>query len=180
MRLNPNNTIIMVIDIQEKLYPVINGREELLSNTIHLLKGAALLKVPVILTEQYPKGLGKTVSEIAELLPDAQAFEKVTFSSLGNEQVLEKLRSEGRNHVILCGMETHICVLQTVLDLNEQGFRTILLDDCVGSRHKRDKKAAMNRAEREGAYISTSEAVLFELLGSATNPQFKEISRLIK
>ncbi len=180
MRITPENTLAIAVDFQERLVPAMSGKDELIRNSSILLKGLAVLGVPVILTRQYPKGLGETVAEIKEAAPGQPEYDKLTFSCYDDEGIREAIRSSGRNQIILCGIEAHICVLQTALGLKEDGFDVLLVENCTGSRKQADKDAALRRSMTEGILPATYESVLFELTQIAGTPQFKEISRLIK
>ena len=143
--------------------------------------GSQALDVPVIVTEQYPKGLGHTAKEIANVFDDDfEVIEKTAFSSCGAERFVAKLRELGTKQVVLCGLETHICVSQTAHDLLERGFQVHLLIDCVGSRFEHDKKAAIGKMKASGVIPSSVEMALFELMGDAKHAKFKEIQALIK
>ncbi|HIP29626.1 MAG TPA: hydrolase [Sulfurospirillum arcachonense] len=180
MRIEPNKTQALVIDIQEKLFPHINNNEQLLQNTVTLIKGLKLLEIPFILNEQYPKGLGHTVEPIKELLKDEIAYEKVTFSCCQTEATMHAIKNKNKKFVIVFGVEAHVCVLQSVLDLLEAGFTPVLVTDCIDSRNSNDKRVAIERMTQAGAIPTTYESLLFELCASAKNKVFKEISNLIK
>ena len=180
MRIDPNKTQALVVDIQERLYPHINNNEQLLQNTITLIKGLKLLNIPFILNEQYPKGLGHTITPIKEILKDEIAYEKVTFSCCKTEDTMKAIQEKNRKFVIVFGVESHVCVLQSVLDLLETGFVPVLVTDCTDSRKSNDKRVAIERMIQAGAMPTTYESLLFELCSSAKNSAFKEISKLIK
>lgn len=181
MRITAENTMALVIDFQEKLVPVIEHNEELLHNTQILIKGLQELQVPMIITQQYTKGIGMTVPALAELYGEGFAYEdKVTFSCVGEETILTKLKSLGKKNIIVCGIEAHICVLQTVIDLIALGYQVLLVEDCIGSRKESDRQVGIRRALQEGALSTSYESVLFELTGVARTDTFKAISRLIK
>lgn len=170
---------LLIIDMQEKLVPVIDQHTEVAANCGKLIAGARILQVPVYATEQYPKGLGSTISQLAEYLPTR--LEKLEFSCL---KCLNWGTSsddpEGRFKVVVAGVETHVCVQQTVLDLLSYGFRVYVVADAVGSRRPLDKQIALQRLASFGAIITTTESVLFEWCERAGTPEFKEISRLVK
>ena len=180
MRLKPNETMTVVIDYQEKLMPAINENEKLISNSAILLKGLKELEIPMVVSQQYTKGLGETVAPIAEALGEFEAFDKKTFSLLQTEEIKKAIGEKGRKNVIVCGAEAHICVLQTVIDLIAEGFNVFLVEDCIGSRKPNDKAIAIKRAEKEGAFLTTYEQTLYELTLGAANPHFKAISKLTK
>lgn len=180
MRLTQNNCCAMVVDFQEKLMPAMFGRDELQKNVVKLIRGLALLEVPMLITEQYPKGLGATLPEIAEAAQGVPIIAKTAFGALGANDVLNHLEQFGRKQVLVCGIEAHICVLQTALQLLDKGFSPIFVTDCIASRHQPDLMAAFMRAEREGVQFVSTEMALFEIMGSKEHPQFKAISSLIK
>jgi nicotinamidase-related amidase len=177
--LSRQNSKLLIVDVQEKLLPLIPVAAQLTYNCRRLIEGARLVGVPVFATEQYPKGLGSTVSELASLLSDVP--DKVRFSCA---EVLKwgsaADQPDNRDQVVVAGMETHVCVLQTVLDLMAQGFRVYVPADAVGSRGKLDWQIALDRLAACGAVITTTESVLFEWCEVAGSPEFKEISRLIQ
>jgi nicotinamidase-related amidase len=177
-RLTAQRGALLVIDVQEKLLAVIPDRERLLANTVRLIQAAKLLNVPVWASEQYPKGLGSTVATIADLVPDRPA--KLTFQCCAAPQILEQLYGRHIRHVTLAGIEAHVCVAQTALELLDLGFRVQVPADAVASRHDSDQKFALRRLENAGATISTTEAVLFEWCETADRPEFKAISGLVK
>jgi nicotinamidase-related amidase len=180
MRIDPKSVITLVVDIQEKLFPHMNEYELLLENSIKLISGLKLLNIPFILNEQYPKGIGHTIAPIKELLSDINAYEKVTFSCCKTDATMKAIQKENKKFVIVFGIEAHVCVLQSVLDLLEVGFIPVLVTDCISSRKESDKVVAIQRMVQVGAIPATSESLLFELCVSAKNEAFKEISKLIK
>ena len=170
---------LLIIDMQEKILPVINGQEAVLANCLKLIEAASILDVPTTATEQYPKGLGPTVSAIAERIPDRP--EKIEFSCLNCLDWSSSASDpEGRFKVVVAGIESHVCVLQTVLDLLSQGFRVFVAADAVGSRKPLDREIALQRMASSGAVITTTESVLFEWCERAGTPEFKKISRLVR
>lgn len=179
MRISAENTSCIVIDYQEKLVPAMSDKEALIANSVTLLKGLKLFEIPMILTTQYAKGLGNNVPEICEAMGKAEAIDKITFSAYETAAVCEAM-DKTRKNVIICGMEAHICVLQTAIDLKEAGYQPIIVTDCVSSRRESDKAFGIVRAEQEGILLTTKEAILFELTRKAGGPVFKQISALIK
>ena len=145
-----------------------------------LIEGLKALEIPVLVTQQYTKGLGKTVSGIAEVLPGRQRIEKIAFSCCDEPEFMNKLNSLDKEFIIVAGIETHVCVLQTTLDLLEKGFIPVVVRDCVSSRKKKDYRAAIERMRKEGVVITTYESILFELLRFAGTDEFRQISRLVK
>ena len=181
-RIARENTQAMIIDVQERLTPHINDHENVLKKIVTLIKGLQALDIPIMLNEQYIKGLGETLPEIKEVLEgsNAKGFEKVTFSACDTGDSWHHLAQQNRSIVILCGVETHVCVLQTALDLLDNGMQPVIIGDAVGSRFPYDKKQAIRRIRRAGGVITTVETILFELCRSSKDPAFKTISNLIK
>lgn len=177
-----NRSMIILIDMQEKFVPAMPASfQETVEKQKILLHGADLLKVPVIVTEQYPKGLGKTIPELAALIsPRLPVFEKTTFSCLGEVEVCMELKKNSINTVILVGIEAHVCVLQTALDALKKGFQVIILKDAVNSRKKIDFETGLQTAEAAGVHFMTVESLLFMFMRDSMHPSFREISRLLK
>ena len=180
MRIKRENCTGLVIDIQEKLFPVIAEKESLLTNCIKLLEGLSLLEIPTIFTQQYSKGLGSTIGEIRARYPAFTYVEKSTFSCLDEPVYADYLRRSGKVNVLIIGIESHVCVLQTAVDLQEKGYRPVVIADCIGSRQIAEKQIALNRFIQEGICVSTMESILFELMRTAAAAEFKAISKLIK
>ena len=176
MRIERENTVALVIDYQEKLVPVMDEKERLIQNSSILLAGLKYLGVPMIVTQQYTKGLGITVQEIRDAMESDEYIDKISFTAF--DSVKEQIRD--KKFVIVCGIEAHICVLQTVIDLVEAGFVPVVVEDCLSSRKPNDKKVAMKRMLQEGAIVTTYESLLFELLKIAGTEESKRIQRLIK
>ena len=176
MRIEANHTAALVIDYQEKLVPVMYEKERLIQDSAILLAGLKMLKVPMIITQQYTKGLGTTVKEITDAVGHEEYIDKISFSAY--ESVKEKI--QGKKFVIVCGIETHICVLQTVIDLAANGYIPVVVEDCVSSRKLNDRRVALKRMREEGAIVTTYESILFELLKVAGTETSKKIQRLIK
>ncbi len=177
-QMSAGDTGLLVIDVQEKLMPKIPGGNALVRNIAFLIDGAKLLGVPVQATEQYPKGLGPTLPELAKRLPDRP--EKLAFSCCAVPAVVDGFRRAARPKVLLAGIESHVCVQQTALDLLAQDFRVYIAADAVASRYPMDHELALRRLERAGAVLTTSETAVFEWTGGAHHPQFKEVSRLVQ
>lgn len=180
MRIIGEEAVAIVVDYQERLVPAMRDGETVVHNTEILLKGLRELGVPMYATQQYTKGLGETVETIqASMVNQGEAFthiEKITFSAY--EDI--KAYVSGKKYVIICGIEAHICVLQTLIDLAEAGYVPVLVMDCISSRKENDMKYALERAKQEGAIITTYESILFELLKVAGNETSKKIQKLIK
>ena len=181
MRIKLEDTLALIIDYQDKIVPAMNKKEELLQNTQKLIEGLKILGVPSIVSQQYTKGLGMTIPEIKELYGEEFSyFDKKTFSCMDDADISEKLASSNKKNIIVCGIEAHVCVLQTVIDLISAGYNVILVEDCISSRKKHDKKIALQRMQSEGAILSTYESILFELTRVSGTDTFKQISRLVK
>ncbi len=178
MRIIREQTAAIVVDYQERIVPAMADWEETRKNSEKLLKGLALLEVPMVVTQQYTKGLGETIPEIRAAVGSDAYVEKIAFSSYEEPAVQQAVA--GREFVIICGIEAHICVLQTVIDVSAAGQVPVLVTDCVTSRRSADKRIALKRAREEGAVLTTYESLLFELLRKAGTPVSKEIQRLIK
>ena len=176
--MSAGDTALLVVDVQQRLVPAIAGHERVVWNIRRLIEGAEALGLPVAATEQYPKGLGSTVPELAERLGEIPA--KLTFSCGGCPQVFEGLHGRGALKLLVCGMETHVCIQQTVLDLLAEGWLVYVAVDAVGSRHEIDHRTALGRIDSSGATLTTTEAALFEWCAVAGTPEFNEISRLAR
>jgi nicotinamidase-related amidase len=172
------DTGLLVIDVQEKLMPKIPAGDALVRNIAFLIDGAKLVGLPVWATEQYPKGLGPTVPDLAQRLPERP--EKVVFSCCAVPGLVDGMHRAGRPKMVLAGIETHVCVLGTALDLLAQNFRVYVPVDAVASRYRLDHDMALRRLENAGAILTTSETAVFEWVGGAAAPQFKEVSRLVQ
>lgn len=177
--LKKEKTALLVIDVQEKLIPVIQDSESVFANVNRLIKGAAVLHLPILVTEQYPKGLGNTCKEI-ELPKDTNIIEKMCFSCMQSSDVLKELHALNVNSLILCGVEAHICVFKTALEALEKGFDVHIVADAVSSRTTDNKRIALDRLKHAGAFIVSTEMILFQLIDEAGTDEFKAISRLIK
>ncbi len=174
---------LLIIDIQERLVAAMpeTARDETLSRTGRLLQGAALLGVPTILTEQYPQGLGATEATVKQRLPgDSRRFEKTSFSCCDAAGFCETGLVAERDQVVIAGMETHVCVLQTAFDLQRRGYRVFVVEDAVCSRSADHKRNALERMRQTGIQIANSESVLFEWLRDSTHEQFRAISKLVR
>jgi nicotinamidase-related amidase len=180
MRIRKEDSVVLIIDFQEKLFPHIYNHISLKDNVTRLVSGLTILNIPTIITEQYRKGLGNTIQPLKEILPDVELFEKITFSCCDDSKVLATLQKLNRKFVIITGIEAHVCVLQTVIDLIDYGFMPVVVADCISSRKETDKLIALERIKNEGAIITSYESILFELCRVAGNEKFKEISAIIK
>jgi len=178
--LNRKRAVLAVIDIQEAFRPVIEGFETLAGRVALLVRACRLLELPIIVTEQYPKGLGRTVPEIADHLPaGTEPVEKTAFSACGVQEFDTRLRELHAEQVIVCGIEAHICVSQTVHDLIQNGYQVHLLSDAVSTRLPHNREVGINKMARAGAVISSIETALFELCPAGT-PEFKAMQNLVK
>jgi len=178
--LSPDEAFLVVIDVQERFRSVQKDFERMLAGSIRLAQAFRLLELPILVTEQYPEGLGHTVRELEDVLGESHALPKTCFSSCGSEEFSRRLRELGRRQALVCGIETHVCVSQTVHDLLQSGFTVQVAADAVESRNPLDREVALRRMERSGAILTTSEAAAFELLGDAKSPKFKEVQALFK
>jgi len=180
MRIHKENTVAVLIDIQERLFPVMQNADDLLNNCSILVQGLQELSVHLLVTQQYTKGLGNTVPELVAVINDFLPIEKTAFSCYSEPAFVEALEEEDAPNVILCGIESHVCVLQTAIDLKEAGYQPIVIFDCVSSRTDFNKQMALERYRYEGIMVSSYEAILFELTQGAKAPEFKAISKLVK
>jgi len=179
--LDPAQTALAIIDMQEAFRSSISDFAETTARIALIAHAARLLNVPVIVTEQYPKGLGHTADELQMVLPEATAvIEKTSFSACGAPEFSAQLATAGARQVLLCGIEAHICVNQTAHDLLARGFQVHLLTDCITARDSRNKQLALDKMQRSGALPSSTEMALFELMRDARHEQFKSIQKLIK
>jgi nicotinamidase-related amidase len=176
--MSAGNTALLVIDVQEKLIGAISDQAQVVWNVRRLIDGAKILGLPVAATEQYPQGLGGTVPELAQRLGDIPS--KLTFSCRGCPEVFTALRARGVHKLLVCGIEAHVCVQQSVLDLLADGWRVYVAVDAVGSRFDTDYRTSLARMDSAGAVLTTTEAALFEWCDAAGTPEFKQISRLVR
>ena len=178
--LDIQRSCLTVVDLQGKLAQLMHGREALFKNIQILVQAAKILEIPILWCQQCPDALGPTVPEIAQLFADNEPINKSAFSCCGTEQFNARLKDLARNQVLLCGIETHVCIYQTAVDLLSQDFNVNVIANAVSSRALENKQIALNRLASEGANISCTEMALFELLKTAEHPQFRQITRLIK
>lgn len=174
--INNQESLLLIIDVQDKLVNMLEG-SNVKDNAIKIAKACGILEIPTLITEQYPKGLGSTIEEIKDALPNAEYVEKTTFSAFKEDEVKKFL---SQKQVIIFGIETHICVLQTAMDLLTEGYEVFVVQNACGSRNEENKQAALRRLIHAGAQIVTTEMVLFELLEGSKHPNFKEVQALIK
>lgn len=180
--LERDKAVLVVIDVQEKLCAAMHDTvlKQLVKNIGILLESAAELDVPVLVTEQYVKGLGGALPELKEKAAAASCYEKMTFSSCGSAEFVAALKATGRTQVIITGMETHVCVLQTVIELREAGFVVHVAKDAVMSRSKQNWRTAVQAMTLAGAIPTSTESVLFQLLKVAGTDEFKKLSKLVR
>jgi nicotinamidase-related amidase len=178
--LNIDKTALVIIDVQEKLSRVMYEKEKLFENLQKLIKGIQILGIPIMVTEQNPNGLGSTVPEIAPLLTETKPITKFSFSCCGEEPFIREIERLNRKQILLAGIETHVCVYQTAVDLIEAGYEVHTVVDCVSSRTTENKNLALDKMQSEGARITSVEIALFELLRTAANPKFKDLSKIVK
>ena len=180
MRIVKKGTVGLVIDVQERLFPVMVEKEKLLGNCLILTKGLKGLGAPLVVTQQYTKGLGHTIKELSEELNQITPIEKRGFSCCEEPVFLKKLKELDAKNIIICGIESHICVLQTAIGLKESGFNPVVVMDCVSSRKKEDIELAKERFRFEKIMMTSYESILFELTRSSSAPEFKTISKLVR
>lgn len=174
--------VLVVVDVQERLFNAMDAerRDDMVANVKILLSAVQRLGVPVLVTEQYPKGLGRTLPEVRTLLGDVPAFEKTAFSCAGADGFMDRLRDLGADHVLLTGIEAHVCVLLTALDLLARGLRVSIVADAVCSRRPASLETGLGQARQAGAVITSTETVVFQLLGGADSDAFRELSKLLR
>ena len=178
--LNKEDSILLIVDVQEKLVSALD-KDIVVKRVKNLANVAKLLEVPMIVTQQYSKGLGQTVSQVSQMFDETtKIVEKISFSAVQEDGFLDILKSFGRKQIVICGIETHICVHQTVADLLDAGFEVFVAKDACASRAKYEFKSGIERMQENGAKISCVEIILFEWLKTAKNPCFKEIQALVK
>ncbi|MCK3682735.1 isochorismatase family protein [Maribellus sp. YY47] len=180
MRITKEDTIGLIIDIQERLLPAMHDKDTLLKNCKILVEGLKQLSIPLMVSQQYTKGLGETLTEISSLVPEFEYFEKKDFSCFDVPEIREKLISLNAKKIIICGIESHVCVLQTAVDLKEAGLNPIVVMDCVSSRSPENLELAKERFRHEGIMMTSYESILFELTRAAGSDEFKAISKLVK
>ncbi len=178
--LNKEKTVLIVIDVQGKLAQLMYDREKLYNNLQLIIKGAKILDLPIIWMEQYPKGLGPTIPEIVNLLPDLQPIPKISFSCCGESRFMAKLNAINCHQILISGIETHVCIHQTALDLIKLGYEVQVVSDAVSSRSKENKEIGLQKMTAAGVKLTSVEMALFELLKVAGTEEFKAISKILK
>jgi isochorismate hydrolase len=171
---------LVVVDVQGKLAQLMSEKESLFKNIRILIQAAQILEIPILWCQQVPEALGPTVPEIAQLLPDDKPIDKASFSCCGVEKFNVRLEALKRSQILLCGIEAHVCIYQTAVDLLSRGLDVTVVADAVSSRTTHNKQIALDRLAAEGAHLACTEMALFELLKTAQHPQFKPIARLVK
>jgi nicotinamidase-related amidase len=174
--------VLVVVDVQERLFNAMDAerRDDMVANVKILVSAARRLDVPVLVTEQYPKGLGRTLPELRALLGDTPPFEKTAFSCCGADGFMDRMRALGADHVILTGIEAHVCVLLTALDLLTRGLRVSIVADAVCSRRPANLEIGLGQARQASAVVTATETVVFQLLGGADSDAFRELSKLLR
>ena len=184
MLISRDKSQLLVVDVQDKLLDAMSGKTRSVERCVRLIQAAKALEIPITVSEQYPRGLGPTVDAIRFVLPNsASVMDKVEFSCVKNDAIrdrLHALRRQGRQQVVICGIEAHVCVMQTAIDLENCGFDAFVVADAVSSRSKTSKRLALARLSKAVADIVDSEMVLFEWLGRAGTPEFKQLQALVK
>ena len=178
--INREDTVFIAIDYQEKLMPVMSNKEDLEDKVCRLAEGMKALGIPHIVTQQYTKGIGQTIPSVAEAIGEFAPIDKTSFSCMNNEEFRAQLEKTGRKTAVVCGIEAHICLQQTVLQLLDEGYTVYVPVHCVSSRSQRDMMWSLDRIGSAGAITTTYEAVLYELLRDAKAPEFKAISKIVK
>jgi len=178
--LTVENTALLIIDVQGKLAQLMQGKEVLFENLQRMIKGAQILGIPIIWTEQNPRGLGPTIPEVAPLLSNSQPIHKLSFSCCGNEDFMRELRALNRKQILITGIETHICVYQTAMDLINLGYEVEVVADAVSSRTVENKEIGLEKVRDGGGKLTSTETALFELLKVAEGEKFKEILQIMK
>jgi nicotinamidase-related amidase len=178
--LNAENTFLILIDVQGKLAQIMHEADNLFSNLEKLIKGMQLLEIPIIWLEQYPEGLGFTTPRIADLLQEQQPLCKMSFSSCGSAEFQNEIDRLNRRQALLCGIETHVCVYQTACDLITLDYEVQVVSDAVSSRTMENRELGLSRIQQAGGLITGLEMALFELMGSAEHPVFRQVVSLVK
>ncbi len=177
MLLNRDTSALLLVDVQEKLTPHVLNSDGVVLRCQWLIRLAMELAVPLVVSEQYPKGLGHTVALLRDLMPHQPCIDKVQFSCYREPSFVKHWQTIQRQQVVIAGIETHVCVLQTALDMNQSGLDVFVVVDAVGSRHELDHKFGLKRMKQEGIHLVTAEMVFFEWVGQAGTPEFKALSQ---
>lgn len=180
MLLDKNKTCLLVIDVQERLVPAMAEQVIFVENCSKLMKTAEILGIPTIVTEQYPKGIGSTIPQLAADMPAGSPMEKNSFPATGEPAILEAIKKTGRTQMVVIGTEAHVCVMQTAIALKDLGYESYVIADASASRKVESHMVSMDRLRQSGVYVATTEMAIFEWLGVAGTPEFKKVSPLIK
>jgi len=180
MRIMPEDSLLFVIDMQEKLVRAMYEKEKLEERTLMLIRGVHGMEIPIMLSQQYTRGLGGSLPAVYDAAGSSRYFEKSSFSCWRDDDIRQALHDSKRRNILIAGTEAHVCVLQTCIDLKADGFEPVLVTDCIGSRRENDREYGIRRAMQEGITVTTAEAILFELLQDSKSPYFKKISGLVK
>jgi nicotinamidase-related amidase len=175
-----DNTFLLLIDMQDKLYRAMHDKEDLLENVRKLIMGIKAFGIPIVMSEQYPEGIGKTIPEVAELLPDTPGIRKLSFSCCADRECNAAMAVTERNQALIAGIEAHVCVYQTAMDLLDGGYEVQVVADAVSSRSSRNRDIGLQKMRDAGVVITSVEIALFELLRTAESGKFREISKILK
>jgi nicotinamidase-related amidase len=172
--------LLVLIDIQEKLFPYVKDKKQLLEQITKLIRFATIMKIPLILTEHYPRGLGPTIQEIRNILPEYSPITKITFSAFRSKKFLQKIQDTKIKTLLICGIESHICIEQTALDGLSLGLNIHIISDAISSRRNQDLQMGIQKMQQSGGIISTTEMAMYEILERADIPEFKDVLKLVK
>ncbi len=178
--ISKERAVLVIIDVQERLFSHMAEKERLLENLAKMIRFAEIMKIPILLTEQYSKGLGETIPEIRKLIPQIQPIEKVEFSCMESRKFKESLAKLGAKTLIITGIEAHICVTQTAIEALDAGFRVCVVSDAVSSRNLEDKAISLKRLRHYGVAVVSTEMLMYELLKKAGTPEFKKALELVR
>ena len=180
MLIEREKSCLLVVDVQEKLAPAVSDPADVIRNAAILMRAGARLGIPLVVSEQYPQGLGATVPELRALASESARIAKLSFSCADDPALRQRIKEVQRSLIVIVGMEAHVCVLQSALGLQQAGYKTVVVADAIASRAPANRDAALQRLRENGVEVATTEMVLFEWLGQAGTPEFKELSKLIK
>ena len=180
MQMIANDSCLLIVDVQERLIPVVHSPQTVIFGCTILMRTANIVGSPIVISEQYARGLGPTVVDLRSLAPQDSCLDKTAFGCAADASIMTRLRSFGRRQVIMAGIETHVCVLQSALGLREKGFEVFVVAESCSSRRPESERAALARMVMCGVHVVTTEMVLFEWLGSKDHPAFKEVQNLVK
>ena len=180
MRIEACEAGAMIIDIQDKIMKAMDAKEACMERALMLIRGLKVLDIPMIITQQYTKGLGNTNEAVYEAAGSREFFDKRTFSCCQDQAIMDAVRAMNKKYIIILGIEAHVCVLQTCIDLKAAGYQPVLVLDAITSRKAADKEIGIQRAMQEGVLVTSAESLLFELTVDSKHPKFKEISALVK